>query len=353
MTVYNNPICIGKVHALVQARWSISKIARELHMDTKTVRRIRDVDADNIPLTKRRTAKRISVRRGVVRKLVEEIRVDVKGVEFPVNPSAPAVCEAYRKRANVPCSASTVRRDLKALGFKCYVRKHVPCSDPAVHKKRYEFSKKIRAMRKNVVKFIFSDEHIVTANDYSCRFQHVKSKADIRYRKKMRDQNVARVQIWGAIGVGYKGPLVIFPEFKPESSDEEWGPTCKRGRSFTLTAKGYVRRCLSKISSRLSGRIFMQDNARVHVASSVLQYMQSKGVDCVQEWPAYSPDLNPIEQLWALINQRVSEYRANTREELENAIQDVWDNLSQKEIDAFAASFESKIERCFARRGEP
>lgn len=52
------------------------------------------------------------------------------------------------------------------------------------------------------------------------------------------------------------------------------------------------------------GDIFMQDGATVHTARITRTLLQTMGVT-VMIWPPYSPDLNPIENLWALMKAEI------------------------------------------------
>ena len=52
------------------------------------------------------------------------------------------------------------------------------------------------------------------------------------------------------------------------------------------------------------GDIFMHDNASVHTAGIVRELLTSLGVQ-VMIWPPYSPDLNPIENLWGLMKAEI------------------------------------------------
>ncbi|KAI5152859.1 hypothetical protein ENBRE01_3070, partial [Enteropsectra breve] len=50
--------------------------------------------------------------------------------------------------------------------------------------------------------------------------------------------------------------------------------------------------------------IFKQDNAPCHKSNYTSRFFTENEINVI-EWPAQSPDLNPIENVWAYIDQRL------------------------------------------------
>ena len=79
--------------------------------------------------------------------------------------------------------------------------------------------------------------------------------------------------------------------------------------------------------------LLKHDNATSHTARSVRDFLQDRNVR-VLPWPAKSPDLNPIEHAWDLLDRRVRARAIPPRNvrELAGALVEEWGNLSQQEL---------------------
>jgi transposase len=74
--------------------------------------------------------------------------------------------------------------------------------------------------------------------------------------------------------------------------------------------------------------LYMQDNAPPHVAKLTLKYLKNQKVRTL-EWPPQSPDLNSLENLWAIVKRRLysDHHMFRCRNDLIEEVARVWHSI--------------------------
>ena len=95
---------------------------------------------------------------------------------------------------------------------------------------------------------------------------------------------------------------------------------------------------------------FQQDNAPQHTANISKRWFHTHGVDLI-DFPPYSPDLNPIENLWAILKQRVDKRLARTTDEVERVLKEEWEALDSHLLTNLAYSMPERCQSVIANKG--
>ncbi|KAJ1301775.1 hypothetical protein OPQ81_009004 [Rhizoctonia solani] len=100
--------------------------------------------------------------------------------------------------------------------------------------------------------------------------------------------------------------------------------------------------------------IYMHDNASTHKAKIVVKWLEDHGIKCL-EWPANSPDLNPIENLWAELKRHLGEYEEppNGMLELWDRVQAVWNEFGQDYCQSLIESMPERMAMVLEKKGKP
>ena len=100
------------------------------------------------------------------------------------------------------------------------------------------------------------------------------------------------------------------------------------GATDTEVFRAYIRQVLCP--SLQPGDVVVMDNLSPHKSDRTLSLIEQRGAQ-VRFLPAYSPDLNPIEQMWSKVKNSLRSAEARTHEALISAIGLALSNVTRQD----------------------
>jgi transposase-like protein len=125
----------------------------------------------------------------------------------------------------------------------------------------------------------------------------------------------------------------------------------------TVLEEGLLK-CGERIfqSAGLDSWVFQQDNDPTHRSSApaAIQAWNSRGrlqVQLLQNWPANSPDLSPIENAWAIVQAKVDAAGCQTFEEFQETLKRTWNELPLAQCRNLMGSMQGRLKKCIVLKG--
>src|SRR5436190_20255907 len=97
--------------------------------------------------------------------------------------------------------------------------------------------------------------------------------------------------------------------------------------------------------------IVMQDGAPVHQRFALAE-LKKKKIPLLP-WPPQSPDLNPIENLWRILKERVKKRskRPKSIAELQDILKDEWKRLTVEDFNGLIECMQKQVTECITNKG--
>jgi transposase len=188
---------------------------------------------------------------------------------------------------------------------------------------------------------IFSDE-----SPFTFRFkskQRIWRYFEERYNSKAMTGTVKhdkKINIWGCFSSNGVGPL---HKVNGMMNSQQYIQNLKTN---------LIEKCQNLKGKTRSKWYFQQDNDSKHTSGVTRAFLDANRVSLLP-WPAQSPDLNPIENLWSILDSKVKDRHPKDENDLFNILQTAWNELDPHILQNLIESMPNRCEEVIKLKGYP
>ena len=327
-------VCYG-VLALRQSGFKQRRIARQYSITQGAVSKILKRHAiTGVPTPRPRPGRPLKTTRRQDRYL---IRMCAAGRTKTTN----TLRAEWQNATNVPVSRTLVNGRLLRAGYHARRPLRKPRLSRRHRERRLQWARNhLNLQREHWNHVIFSDE---------ARFEVYRHDGRIRVRRRVEELYheqciLPRVQaggggitVWGAFHAGGKSDLIVL--------------------DGNLDQQQFIRileNTMLPFATAAFGAnfVYLDDNDPAHRARTVTAFLQDQDVEHLP-WPACSPDMNPIENLWSEVTRRSNQlaHQPTNVNELRQAVMDAWADIPLNLLRTLSESMPRRVAALRAAAG--
>ena len=224
--------------------------------------------------------------------------------------------KVLKQELNLQCSVSTIKRRLREMHLGGRRSATKTFLTERAKENRLQFAREHKNL--DWKRVMFTDEVKIETSAHGMTWvrRPPGTRYDPRYIREVNRQGRCRVMVWAAITFSGMLDIIVI-----------------NGR---LNKHNYLNDILIPnvlpYKQSHENMIFQHDGAGPHRANIVKEWLRENNIE-EMKWPAQSPDLNLIENLWNMLKEEIgplNDIGPNQTEELIEVINRAWDRLRRK-----------------------
>lgn len=324
----------NNILSLLAQGHSVRKIADEHHISKSKIQEIRTKHLPNVATSLGGRPKKLSA---------QNKRFCVRAITAGRTKSSVAVRMKLEADLGIKVCNNTIRNALREAGLEAKEKETKPMLSPKNIKARLEFAKRHQNWTKDDWKrVLWSDETKINRFGSDGR-----SWCWVRDGETQQPHHVKQTVKHGG------GSIMIWDCMTSHGP----GFMCKINNTmdqhiYKHILQEYLLQTIDWYDLDVEQVIFQHDNDPKHKARSVQEWLGEQEFEVI-EWPPQSPDLSPIEHLWATLQRRLGEYEHPPKgmNELWERIETEWNKITMEECVRLVESMPDRIRAVLKAKG--
>ena len=150
-----------------------------------------------------------------------------------------------------------------------------------------------------------------------------------------------KIHVWGGIGLHFKTKLYFF--------DKNLNSTlfCKILKARLPPAESF------DLPPHGSNKwVLVQDNDPKHKSAQSQKILDILAPDRIKDWPSNSPDINPIEDVWSMMDYELQLKPPKNIRTLKSTLRKAWAELDVSKVTASIQSLPKRLNECIQLEGQ-
>jgi transposase len=237
------------------------------------------------------------------------------------------------QKSGINISDQTVRNRLKEGNATYSTLKTQPLLNKTHIDKRLQFAQ--ANLERDWSNVIFADESTFCIYNYPLKAWGTdKSK---KIRKIV--QHPSKLHVWGCFCSHGFGKLIIFES------------TLNSSKMIKIYEKGLLSTSKCYFGFNNNNWILCEDNDPKHRSKLVASFKTSNNI-ITMDWPSCSPDLNPIENVWGLLKNKLAKKQITSIRILKRELLKEWNALTKKDALKYVNSMKNRLQMVIHNKGD-